>query len=162
MGSLPYTDTKPQGAADFYFAINATFRFILRHLGETGFIDWLTDLGNDYFAPVNAQWREGGLSAVAQYWRDFFAAEPGSEFEVREEGGQVVIDVKRCPAIVHLKAHQRDIVPCYCRHCSILGQARAEAAGFSMQLEGGNGSCIHRYGAAGALKQDPLAIREVL
>ena len=29
---LPYTDTKPVGAADFYFAINATFRFILRHL----------------------------------------------------------------------------------------------------------------------------------
>ena len=24
---LPYTDTKPQGSADFYFAINATFRY---------------------------------------------------------------------------------------------------------------------------------------
>ena len=30
---LPYTDTKPVGAADFYFAINATFRFVLNKLG---------------------------------------------------------------------------------------------------------------------------------
>jgi len=33
-GPLAYTDSKPQGAADFYFAINATFRFIRRTLGE--------------------------------------------------------------------------------------------------------------------------------
>jgi hypothetical protein len=161
MGSLPYTDTKPQGAADFYFVINATFSFMLRHLGEAGFIDWLTELGVGYYAPVNTQWREGGLPAVARYWRDFFAAEPGSEVEVTEEGGQVLIAVKRCPAILHLKAHQRDIVPCYCRHCAVLGQVRADSAGLSMQVEGGNGSCIHRYAAAGVLKQDIRAVREV-
>ena len=161
MSLLPYTDTKPQGAADFYFAINATFRFILRRFGEAGVSDWLAGLGRDYFAPVNVQWREGGLPTVAQYWRDFFDAEPGSEVEVREEDSTVVIKVARCPAIVHLKACQRDIVPGYCRHCAILGQARAEAAGLSMQLEGGNGSCIHRYGAGGALVQDFQAIREV-
>ena len=33
---LPYQDTKPQGAADFYFAINATFRFIHARLGRVG------------------------------------------------------------------------------------------------------------------------------
>ena len=31
---LPFTDTKPTGAADFYFAINATFRFIQKRLGQ--------------------------------------------------------------------------------------------------------------------------------
>ncbi len=161
MSLLPYTDTKPKGAADFYFGINATFRFMLRQFGEAGFIRWLTEMGHGYFEPVNRIWREGGLPSVAQYWREFFAAEPGAEVEVHEEERQVVIDVKRCPAIAHLKAHQRDIVPEYCRHCLILGQTRAEAAGLSMQLEGGNGSCIHRYGDAGVLTQDADAVREV-
>lgn len=161
MSLLPYTDTKPQGAADFYFGIDATFRFMLRQFGEAGFSDWLTEMGRDYFEPVNRIWREGGLSAVAQYWRDFFAAEPGAEVEVREEDCQVVVDVKKCPAIAHLKAHRRDIVPDYCRHCQILGQSRAEASGLSMRLEGGNGSCVHRYAMAGVLKQDEGAVREV-
>ena len=158
---LPYTDTKPQGAADFYFAINATFRFILRERGKEGFARWLTDLGRDYFAPVNRQWKAGGLPAVARYWRSFFAAEPGADVAVHERSGEVQIKVRRCPAVAHLKQHGREIVPAYCRHCALLGRARAEAAGLSMSVEGGNGSCLHRYAAADRLQQDPAAIREV-
>jgi hypothetical protein len=147
--SLPYRDAKPQGAADFYFAINATFRFLRRHVGEAGFERWLTEMGRDYFAPVNARWREGGLPAVARYWREFFAAEPGADVVVRERERVVEIDVKRCPAIAHLREHGREIASGYCRHCAILGRVRAETAGFSMRLEGGNGQCCHRYAAAG-------------
>ncbi|MCF7838301.1 MAG: hypothetical protein K9N49_06690 [Candidatus Marinimicrobia bacterium] len=158
---LPYTDTKPQGAADFYFAINATFRFILRERGEEGFARWLTDLGRDYFAPVNADWRADGLPAVARYWRAFFAAEPGAEVAVQERPAEVEIAVRRCPAIAHLKRHRRRIVPEYCRHCAVLGGARAAAADLSMCVEGGNGACIHRYAAAGVLRQDPAALKEV-
>ena len=44
---LPYTDTKPQGSADFYYAINATFRFILARRGEDGWRRYLADLGRD-------------------------------------------------------------------------------------------------------------------
>mgnify|MGYP001022800157 FL=1 len=48
-GSLPYTDTKPVGSADFYFAINSTFRFILKKLGREGWIRYLQDLGREYY-----------------------------------------------------------------------------------------------------------------
>jgi hypothetical protein len=75
---LPYTDTKPQGSADFYYAINATFRFILTRLGRAAWIAYLQEMGRGYYAPVNARWRAGGLPAVARYWQAFFAAEPGA------------------------------------------------------------------------------------
>ena len=51
-GPLPYTDTKPVGAADFYFAINATFRFVLGSFGMEGLRRYWTDLGTQYYAPV--------------------------------------------------------------------------------------------------------------
>ena len=73
---LPYTDKKPVGAADFYFAINATFRFIRRKLGPNGLVKYWTDLGASYFQPVTAGWRDAGLPAVAGYWRDFFLQSP--------------------------------------------------------------------------------------
>lgn len=161
MNSLPYTDTKPQGAADFYFAINATFRFILAQYGEEGFERWLTKIGQDYFAPVNRQWKSGGLPFVARYWRDFFDAEPGSEVRVVSSGDEVVVRIDRCPAITHLKAHEREIVPEYCRHCAHLGRSRAESAGLSMNVSGGNGSCVHRYAAGGLLMQDLDDVLEV-
>ena len=66
--ALPFTDTKPVGAADFYFAINATFRFIEKEFGPEGLRRYWQDLGSRYYAQVTAAWKRGGLPAVA--WRD--------------------------------------------------------------------------------------------
>jgi hypothetical protein len=148
--TLPYTDTKPQGSADFYFATNATFRFILRRLGAAAWRSYLEQLGRGYFAPVNRRWREGGLRAVARYWRDFFAAEPGAVVEVEELPDRVEVTVRECPALKHLRAAGREVVPEYCQHCYWLGQARAAEAGLTMRLCGGNGSCRHTFARSGA------------
>lgn len=161
--ALPYVDTKPQGAADFYYAINATFRFLLARSGRAGWERYLQELGREYYAPVNRQWREGGRPAVARYWRAFFAAEPGAKVEVGEQADRVEVCVHECPALRHLRAGGRAIVPEYCQHCYILGSARAAAAGLTMRLAGGNGSCRHTYAtaAAGLAPQEMSAIAEV-
>lgn len=159
---LPYHDTKPQGAADFYFAINATFRFIIAKTGIAGWQRYLEEMGRGYFGAVNDRWRAGGLPAVATYWRAFFSAEPGSEVEVIEKPDRVEVQVRVCPAIKHLRAGRREIVREYCRHCYHLGQARAEAAGLTMRLAGGNGACCHTFATQGAAlpPQDLAAIKE--
>ena len=160
--ALPYTDTKPQGSADFYFATNATFRFILKRLGLAGWRLYLEQLGRGYFAPVNRQWQQGGLPAVANYWRAFFAAEPGAVVDVTETSDRVEVHVRECPAIKHLRAAGRDIVPEFCQHCYFLGAARAEEAGLTMRLCGGNGSCRHTFARsdAGLPPQDTGQIAE--
>jgi hypothetical protein len=160
--SLPYQDTKPQGSPDFYFAINATFRFILGRLGREGWIRYLQQLGHGYYTPVNQQWREGGLPAVARYWRDFFAAEPGGVVEVVEQADRVEVHVRECPQIKHLRHGGREIVPAFCQHCYFLGAARAEASGLTMRLQGGNGACCHTFArpAAGLAPQEIAAIKE--
>ena len=58
---LPYTDTKPVGAADFYFAINATFRFLLNRFGIEGLRRYWTEIGGTgvYMAPAS-----GGARSV--------------------------------------------------------------------------------------------------
>ena len=162
MSKLPYTDTKSRGAADFYFAINATFRFIISRHGMGSWISYLKELGHTYYEPVNVQWREGGLAALAEYWRAFFAAEPEANVHVVESPDRIEIHVRKCPAIWHLRAAGRAIVPQYCQHCYHLGSARAEAAGFTMRLNGGNGSCCHTYARMDSPieAQDIDAIRE--
>ena len=159
---LPYRDTKPQGSPDFYFATNATFRYLLSHFGEVGWRRYLEELGHGYFESVNRQWRQGGLKAVARYWRAFFAAEPGAVVEVAELSDRVEVHVKECPAIKHLRAGGREIVREYCQHCYYLGTARAEAAGLVMRLSGGNGTCRHTFAlpAAGLAPQDLREIKE--
>jgi hypothetical protein len=141
---LPYRDTKPVGAADFYFAINATFRFVQAKLELEGLRKYWRELGRSYFAPVTERWR-GGFGAVAQYWRAFFAAEPGAEVDVAEAADAVTLTVRVCPAIAHLRAHGREIVPRFCEHCYFVSEAMAEPAGLTVRVEGGNGSCVQRF-----------------
>ena len=143
--ALPYRDEKPVGAADFTFAINATFSFILNKLGPDALRRYWTDLGREYCRPVSDNWQRGGLPAVAAYWRAFFAAEPGARVEVSESAEAVTIDVTTCPAIRHLRQADRDILPCFCQHCYFKGEAMAAEAGMTMRLSGGNGSCHHSY-----------------
>ena len=140
-GPLPYRDTKSVGAADFYFAINATFRFVLKHFGTDGLRQYWTDLGTRHFAPVAAGWKARGLDGVAKYWKAFFAAEPNADVEVISAKNSVTLDVKVCPAIRQLREHQREIVPCFCQHCYFVSEAMAKPAGLTVRLEGGNGSC---------------------
>jgi hypothetical protein len=144
LNPLPYQDTKPVGAADFYLAVNATFRFILGRLGIDGLRRYWRDLGTRYYAPVGAQWKAGGMPAVAAYWRAFFDAEPGAEVEVEELEDEVRLHVKTCPAIKHLRAQGREIVPCFCQHCHFVSEAIAAPAGLTVRVKGGNGSCEQR------------------
>jgi hypothetical protein len=149
-GLLPYRDTKPVGAADFYFAINATFRFLLARFGIEGLRAYWTELGEQYFAPVSAAWKRHGLHGVAVYWREFFAAEPGAEVTVAEEAEAVTLHVQVCPAIRHLRANQREITPCFCQHCWFVGEAMAKQAGLTLRVQGGNGSCRQTFTSAEA------------
>lgn len=147
---LPYTDTKPVGAADFYFAINATFRFIIARLGMDGLRRYWQDMGSRYYAPVSRQWSQGGLESVAEYWSAFFKAEPGAEVDVSGRDEEVRVEVKTCPAIKHLRDHGREIVPCFCQHCYFVSEAIAAPAGLTVRVQGGNGSCVQRFFKRGA------------
>ena len=142
---LPYKDTKTVGAADFYFAINATFRFLSQRFGREGLIEYWRDLGKQYFAPVTERWRVGGLPSVAEYWRAFYAAEPGADVCVSETPGEVLVDVRVCPAIKHLRENGRQILPSFCQHCYYLSDSIGETAGVSVRVEGGNGACRQRF-----------------
>ena len=144
-GPLPYTDTKPVGHADFYMAVNATFRFILDRFGYEKLKEYWRDIGTGYYRPVSENWTRGGLAAVAGYWRALFNAEPGAEVEVLELADEVRLDVKVCPVIRHLREHGREIVPCFCQHCFFVNEAMAASAGLTARVQGGGGRCVQRF-----------------
>lgn len=161
MSMLPYKDTKPQGAADFYFAINATFHFIAEKLGESGLIQYWEDLGREYYQPVARIWAEGGLPAVRDYWKDFFQAEPGAEIATELKRDELVLTVKTCPAIAHLRKGDRRINKAYCRHCYHVSQEIGEPADIKVRVVGGAGSCRQHFYAPGVKPAVDNQIKEV-
>lgn len=135
-------------APDFYFAINATFRWIYDNWGEQGLQDYWQSMGREHFAPLTERFRQGGLEAVREYWQDFFENEPGGDVTVMRQGDEVVIEVAVCPAIRHLHEHGREIMPLYCQHCTVVSQTMCEPAGIAVEVTGGGGTCRQVFGFA--------------
>jgi hypothetical protein len=128
-------------APDFYFAVNAMFRYLHDHYGHGALVQYWRNLGRDYYRARLERWRAGGVQAIASDWRAYFEREPGADVKVLVQGDHVELDVRVCPAIKHLKDNSRDIVPYFCEHCDHICSAMAEAAGFSFSRTGGMGSC---------------------
>ena len=136
-------------AGDFYFGINATFRFIHDTWGKDRLIDYWTSMAREYHGEVAERFREGGLEAVEEYWADYFANEPGGDVSVSRTPEGVEIDVRDCPAIRWLKEGGRDIVPYYCEHCLYTCTTIAEQSDMEFVLEGGQGTCRQRFSPKG-------------
>lgn len=132
-------------AGDFYYAINATFRFIHDGWGKDALIAYWTAMAQDYHADVAARFREEGLGGVRQYWADYFAQEPGGDVAVTRTPASVEIDVRDCPAIRWLKSGDREIMPYYCEHCHYISTAIASQAGICFHLVGGGGTCHQTF-----------------
>lgn len=153
---LPYRDVKPVGAAGFYLGINATFRFIQDTYGTQALRQYWQNLGSRYFAPVSGIWSQGGLAAVARYWREFFKAEPEAETIVTLELDRVLVHVKRCPAIHYLKNNQREIMPDFCEHCYWVSSAIGRSSDISVVVKGGNGTCRQEFFHPGSCEAQKL------
>lgn len=132
-------------APDFYFAINATFRWIHDNWGEAGLLDYWRALGREHHAPQTERFRQEGMEAVRAYWQAFFDDEPGGDVSVAREGDTVTITVRTCPAIKHLREHGREIMPMYCQHCQVVSEAMCAGAGIGVEVQGGGGACVQVF-----------------
>ena len=137
------------GAPDFFFAVNATFRHILDNYGEEALHRYWQEMGCEHYRFVTEAMRERGLQALKEHWEALFPDEPGSEVAVELAEDKLTLDVKVCPAILHLRNHGREVFPVYCDHCTHVSRGMCEGAGVSVRVEGGGGSCLQVFEVAG-------------
>lgn len=141
-------------APDFYFAINATFRHLHDHFGKEALVDYWRRLGAEHYRDRIARWRAGGPQAVADDWQAYFAHEPQAVVRVAADADAAQLDVQVCPAIMHLRQQQRDIVPYFCEHCDHVCGSMAELAGYRFTRTGGMGACRQRFDRIGASSKE--------
>ncbi len=108
-------------------------------------MDYWRSLGREYDRRRLERWRAGGPEALAADWCEFFAEEPQADVNVDVVGRNVVLDIKVCPAIKHLRDHHRDIVPYFCEHCDHVCGVMAEQSGYTFQRSGGDGACRQEF-----------------
>lgn len=133
------------GAPDFFFAVNATFRHILENYGEEELHRYWREMGQEHYRHVTEAMRQRGLAALKEHWETLFPEEPGSEVSLKLENHTLTLEVRVCPAILHLRRHGRQIMPLYCDHCLHVSRGMCEPAGVSVEVTGGGGQCVQVF-----------------
>ena len=136
----------PNVHKDFHGALSYGLQFVEESYGLEGMQEFLTGLAQGVYKTLCDDLRARGLDALQDHWKTIFDLE-GGEYEMHLEGDTLVLIVKRCPAISHMKGQGYSIAAHYCEHTRIVNEAICAAAGYaaSVEYDQDAGSCIQRF-----------------
>ena len=131
---------------DFHGALSFGLRFIEDHYGRDGVCAFLSGLAGSVYAPLVADIRARGLEALHDHWQAVFDLEDGG-VTIAMDGGTLVLDVYRCPAVTHLRERGYAVAPCFCEHTRIVNEAVCRAAGYasSVEYDQAAGRCVQKF-----------------
>ncbi|MBM4045119.1 MAG: hypothetical protein FJ279_08395 [Planctomycetes bacterium] len=131
---------------DFHGAMSYGLTFLQRQYGDREMEDYLRQVGRVVYSPLSRALRERGLVALEEHWRRIFTLE-GGDFDLRYEGEALVLEVRRCPAIHHMRQRGYHVADRYCEHTRLVNDEICRAAGYqaSVQYDQAAGRCIQRF-----------------
>ncbi len=136
----------PNVHKDFHGALSYGLQFVENSYGPEGMHDFLTGLAQGVYKILCEDLRVRGLDALRDHWKAVFEME-GGEYEMHLEENTLVLVVKRCPAVSHMKEQGYAIATHYCEHTRIVNEAVCAAAGYAAAVEYDQdaGFCIQRF-----------------
>lgn len=136
----------PNVHKDFHGALSYGLQFLEDSYGSEGMRDFLTGLVQGVYKNLCEDLCARGLDALRDHWEAVFDLE-GGEYEMHLENDTLVLEVKRCPAVSHMKEHNYTIATHYCEHTRIVNDAICTAAGYAASVEYDQeaGTCVQRF-----------------
>jgi hypothetical protein len=131
---------------DFHGALCYSIQYLDERYGEEATKAYLTQVGETFFAPLSEALKRDGLSALEKHWQQIFSLEEGS-ISLEYEGDVLVLKVKECPAITHLRSRGQLYTDRYCETTVVVNEAVCRGAGYacSCTYEPGQGQCVQRF-----------------
>lgn len=131
---------------DFHGALCYGIKYLDDNFGHEATAAYLRQVGRSYFAPLSAQLRDEGLSALEKHWREIFTKE-GGKFSLEFQDGVLVLTVHECPAIAHLRKINQLFTPRYCETTVVVNETICSDAGYRSSCEyvPGEGRCVQKF-----------------
>ena len=134
---------------DFHGSLSFGFKFLEEQYGFEGMEEFLSTLGGSVYKDLSDDLGKRGLVALREHWERIFTLE-GGEFDMKMEGDTLVLHVKKCPAIHHMKESKYAIAPHHCEHTRIVNESICRPAGFeaTVEYDQEKGCCVQRFKSA--------------
>lgn len=119
---------------DFHGALSVGFKFLADKYGEKTLEEYLIQVAENVYGNLIRKIKKDGLVELEKYWREIFTEEEG-EFSIkRERNKKVSLEVKKCPAISHMKEKGYLIYKDFCLQCKVINKIISEKTGYTSEI----------------------------
>jgi len=118
---------------DFHGALSCGIEYLRKHYGAAVVARYLKTFTKSYYAPLRQQIKKEGLKAIKKYFQKIYKNE-GGMVEFKESKDKLIINVKKCPAISHMKSKKYSVSPLFCETTRIMNEAICEGAFIDSKL----------------------------
>ena len=119
---------------DFHGATNTTIEFIIKKYGVETMNDIFKKVGNDVYADIKKNIKEGNIKVLAKHWQHFFDRE-GADYSIIIGEDEIVLTVKRCTAYEHVKKLVGKVSSNFCDQTIKTNEAIAEGTPYEIKTE---------------------------
>lgn len=89
---------------DFHGALSTGIQYLEDTYGPDAVIQWLQQVTDALYHPLKRDIKSRGLIAIREYLEEVYADE-GGEVEFQQTDRELVVHVRQCPALSHIKEH---------------------------------------------------------
>lgn len=131
---------------DFHGALSYAILYLDKTFGLQATIEYLQQVGRTCYAPLSAQIKKLGLSALEKHLRHVFTKEEG-RFTIHYEGNTLVLEIQQCPAVSHLRKTGQLFTERFCESTKVINETICQNAGYrsSCIYEPGQGKCVQKF-----------------
>lgn len=127
---------------DFHRTTNGTIAYLRETYGEVFLDETFRRTAHGVYQSIRDELKSGKPDQLVEHWTHFFDRE-GGDYEIRKNGGEVCLVVRRCPAVAYLAKRGIEIDPAFCRQTSAVNSALAEGTPFDIEtMVLGGGRCV--------------------
>jgi hypothetical protein len=136
----------PNVHKDFHGCLSYGLEFLAENYGREEMEAYLRRVARSVYAPLIESVRLNGLSALEDHWRNIMTLE-GAEFDIRLVDDTLVLEVRKCPAIHHMRARGYRICDQFCESTRVVNDEICRHAGYLAEVEYDQeaGRCVQRF-----------------
>jgi hypothetical protein len=118
---------------DFHGALSTGLEYLRTRYGEQAVRDYLRQFALAWHAPLTQSLRDKGLSVLREHYERIFKLEGGLA-EFLETPDELRIEVRKNPAVSHMRAQNYSISPLFVETVRTVGKAICEDTPFDSEL----------------------------
>ena len=118
---------------DFHGALSVGIQYVDEHYGEEAVRRYLRQFTTTYYAPLINDVRVRGLVALQEHFEALYHDED-SEAEIRGNEDELLIHVRQCPAVTHMREHSYPVARLFEETTRTVNEAFCERTPFASEL----------------------------